>query len=71
MEACGSGKKQGKREVTDGSLENCVFDVLQTLTVSTSESTRSSRWVVMAAPSTAAPEPEVPTRSVISKMMLV
>lgn len=56
---------------TNGSLENTVLEVFQTLTVSMSESTISSRWVVKAAPSTAGPEPGRPTRSVMSKMMLV
>lgn len=56
---------------TNGNLENCVLDVFQTFTVSMSESTMSSRCVVRAAPSTAGPLPATPTRSVISKMMLV
>jgi len=56
---------------TYGSLENRVALELHTLTVSVSESTISSRWVVMAAPSVAAPLPGSPTRSVMSKIMLV
>jgi hypothetical protein len=54
-----------------GSFENLVSVIDHTLTVSKSESTMSSRWVVIAAPSVAAPEPDVPTRSVMSKMILV
>ena len=54
---------------TYGSLEYLVSLVLHTLTVSISESTTSSRWVVMAAPSVAGPLPGRPTRSVMSKMM--
>ena len=60
-----------QKEETNGSLENTVLDVLHTFTVSLSESTISSRWVVIAAPSTAGPVPGKPTRSVMSKMMLV
>ena len=56
---------------TYGSLENCVLLVFHTLTVSSSESTMSSRCVVKAAPSTAGPVPGRPTRSVMSKMILV
>jgi hypothetical protein len=48
-----------------------VLLVLHTFTVSSSESTMSSKWVVIAAPSVAGPLPGKPTRSVMSKMMLV
>jgi hypothetical protein len=61
----------GERGKTYGSLLNCVLVVLHTLMVSVSESTISSRCVVMAAPSVAGPLPGRPTRSVMSKMMLV
>ena len=60
-----------KREKAYGRREKTVSLVLQTFTVSVSESTMSSRCVVMAAPSMAGPLPGSPTRSVISKMMLV
>lgn len=57
------------RRGTNGNLLNIVLDVLHTLTISVSESTISSRWVVSAAPSIAGPEPGWPTRSVMSKIM--
>lgn len=58
-------------EETYGNLENLVSVIDQTFTVSRSESTISSKCVVMAAPSVAGLEPAVPTRSVMSKMILV
>jgi hypothetical protein len=60
-----------KQRKTYGRLENCVSVVLQTLSRSESESTMSSRWMVSAAPSVASVLPAGPTRSVMSKMMLV
>ena len=57
--------------VAHSSRENWVGVVFQTLTVSMSSPTSSSRWVVRARPSISAPEPGPPTRSVMSKMMLV
>ena len=50
---------------------NSVSAVFQILTVLMSEPTMSSRCVVMARPSISGPEPGSPTRSVMSKMMLV
>lgn len=50
---------------------NSVSAVFQILTLSMSEPTMSSRCVVMALPSISGPEPALPTRSVMSKMMLV
>lgn len=50
---------------------NSVSAVFQILTVSMSVPTMSSRCVVMARPSISGPEPGPPTRSVMSKMMLV
>lgn len=64
-------EERSRRGRTHGSFENCVLDVFHTLTVSSSESTMSSRWVVRAAPSMAGPVPGRPTRSVMSKMILV
>jgi len=59
------------RRVTYDIFENRVLAVLQTLTVSSSESTMSSRCVVKARPSISGEEPGPPTRSVMSKMMEV
>lgn len=50
---------------------NSVSAVFQILTVSMSDPTMSSRCVVMARPSISGLEPGPPTRSEISKMMLV
>ena len=67
----GRGEERRDGRMAYGSFENMVSLVLHTLTVSWSESTMSSRCVVNAAPSTAGPLPARPTRSVISKIMLV
>jgi hypothetical protein len=60
-----------ERRSTYGNLENKVLVVLQTFRVSIPESAISSRWIVKAAPSVASVLPGGPTRSVMSKMMLV
>lgn len=53
------------------SLEKTVSVEFHTLTVSTSVPTSSSRCVVRALPSISGELPAPPTRSVMSKMMLV
>lgn len=57
--------------VTYSSLLNSVSAVFQILTVSMSEPTISSRCAVIARPSISGPVPDSPTRSVMSKIMLV
>jgi hypothetical protein len=56
---------------TYDNFENTVFAVFQTLTVSSSESTISSRCVVKARPSISGEDPGPPTRSVMSKIIEV
>lgn len=66
-----NGRERERGGGAYGSFENAVLVVLHTLMVSISVSTMSSRCVVRAAPSVAGPLPGTPTRSVMSKMMLV
>lgn len=63
--------RNGREGATYSSFENSVSVEFHTLTVSTSVPTSSSRCVVRALPSISGELPGPPTRSVMSKMMLV